>query len=316
MRRTLLAMLVLAVALAAAAAFAPGWLAFLLAVVMAKSLVVAGLVVMWRAGLISFGQALFYGVGAYGAGMLGMRWGVTDFFLITLVGAATAGVIAWVLGFLVARYRGIFFANLNLAFSMLLFGYMVKSSTFGGTDGLRAPIPTFLGYEPGDATRVGVLLVATTAVVLPLLALLHRFLDSTAGRMTTAIRDNEIRVLYLGGSVRRTIHLLVVVAAVLAGAGGAMVALAIGHIDPDVAYWTTSGEFLFVAVLAGPAHVLAAVLGTSVFEVIRTYANEYAPQFWQLILGTSLVLSMLFLPDGLWSLAGRLRRVRKEAGHV
>jgi branched-chain amino acid transport system permease protein len=89
------------------------------------------------------------------------------------------------------------------------------------------------------------------------------------------------------------------------------VALAIGHIDPDVAYWTTSGEFLFVTVLAGPGHVLAAVLGTGVFEVIRTYANQYAPHFWQLILGTSLVLAMLFLPEGLWSLAERLRRVKE-----
>ena len=308
MRRLVLVVLALACALAAAAFLAPGWAAFLIAVVLAKSLVVSGLVVMWRAGLISFGQALFFGIGAYTAGMLGIQYGITDFFLITLIGAAIAGAISFLLGFLLARYRGIFFANLNLAFSMLLFGFMVKSATFGGTDGLRAPSPTFLGFVTNEATRVPALLLGTTAVVLPTLILLHLFLDSTAGRMTTAIRDNEIRVLYLGGSVRRTIHLMVVVGAVLAGAGGSMVALAIGHIDPDVAYWTTSGEFLFVTVLSGPGHVLSALVGTGVFEIIRTYANEYAPMFWQLILGSSLVLAMLFLPDGLWSLAGRLRR--------
>ncbi len=308
MRGLLLAMLGLVCALVAAALLAPGWLVFLLAVILAKSLVVSGLVVMWRAGLISFGQALFYALGAYAAGVVGLRHGITDFFVITLLGAAVAGAVAYVLGFLLARYRGIFFANLNLAFSMLLFGFLVKSTEFGGTDGLRVESPTFLGLATTDATRVPALLLGTMVVVLPTLVVLHRFLDSTAGRMTTAIRDNEIRVLYLGGSVRRTIHLLVVVGALLAGAGGAMVALAIGHIDPDVAYWTTSGEFLFVTVLSGPGHVLSALVGTGVFEIIRTYANQYAPKFWQLILGSSLVLAMLFLPDGLWSLAARLRR--------
>jgi len=313
-RRLLFAISILASLFTAAAFLAPGWAAFLMAVVLAKSLVVAGLVVMWRAGLVSFGQALFFGIGAYAAGMLGIHYGVTDFFLATLLGAVTAGAIAFFLGFLLARYRGIFFANLNLAFSMLLYGYAVKSDLFGGTDGLRVVLPTFLGFVTDDSTKVPALLLGSTAIVLPTLVVLHKFLDSTAGRMTTAIRDNEIRVLYLGGSVRRTIHLLVVVGAVLAGAGGAMVALAIGHIDPDVAYWTTSGEFLFVTVLSGPGHVLSAIVGTGVFEIIRTYANEYAPKFWQLILGTSLVLAMLFLPDGLWSLASRLRR--REEPHA
>ena len=94
------------------------------------------------------------------------------------------------------------------------------------------------------------------------------------GHLTTAIRDNEIRVEYLGYPVRRAIHVKYVFAAMLAGAGGALVALAVGHIDPDMTYWTTSGEFVFITILAGPGSVLAPFLGAAIFEALRTYATD------------------------------------------
>lgn len=308
MRATLTAVALLSVFVVLVAFRAPGWAAFLLTTVLAKSLVVVGLMIMWRAGLVSFGHAMFFALGSYSATVLGIQLGLTDFFLLTLIGAAIAGLCAFVLGFLLARYRGIFFANLNLAFSMLLYGYLVRSPIFGGTDGLHTLPASFVGFTTGGPMRVTALLLATAAVVMPVMIVLHRFLDSTLGRMTTAIQDNEIRVEYLGYPVRRAVHALVVIAGALAGAGGAMVALAVGHIDPDLTFWTSSGEFLFVTILAGPGHVLAAILGTFVFEIIRSYANEFAPHLWQLILGGSLLLTMLFLPNGLWSMHAWFRR--------
>lgn len=302
MRAVVIAVVLLSVLVVAVALFGPGWASFLLSTVLAKSLVVVGLMIMWRAGLVSFGHAMFYAVGSYCATVLGARLGIADFFVLAVIGAAAGGLCAFVLGFLLARYRGIFFANLNLAFSMLLYGYLVRSPIFGGTDGLHTLPATFLGFAAEGSARVQFLLIATAAVVMPTMILLHRFLDSTLGQMTTAILDNEIRVEYLGYPVRRAVHALVVIAGALAGAGGAMVALAVGHIDPDLTFWTSSGEFLFITILAGPGHVLAAILGTFVFELIRTYANEFAPHLWQMILGASLLLTMLFLPNGLWSL--------------
>jgi branched-chain amino acid transport system permease protein len=79
-------------------------------------------------------------------------------------------------------------------------------------------------------------------------------------------------------------------------------AFASGHIDPEMAYWTTSGEFVFVTLLAGTGHVAAPFIGAFLFELLRTYALEYAPYTWQMVLGGAMLLVIVFMPRGLWSL--------------
>ena len=128
--------------------------------------------------------------------------------------------------------------------------------------------------------------------------------------MGEAILTNEIRVEYLGTSVSGVLHLTYTIGAVTAGLGGAVVALAAGHIDPDLAYWTTSGEFVFVAILSGTGHVAAPLLGVVVFETVRTFASQYLPYTWQMVVGISMLAVILFLPSGLWSLFVRARRRR------
>ena len=106
----------------------------------------------------------------------------------------------------------------------------------------------------------------------------------------------------------RLIHLKLVISGVLAGFGGALAALAVQHVDPAMSYWTTSGGFVFVTILAGAGSVAAAFVGSLVFELVRSIAVDLVPGTWQMILGTVLLLTILFLPEGLGSLAGRLRR--------
>jgi branched-chain amino acid transport system permease protein len=98
-----------------------------------------------------------------------------------------------------------------------------------------------------------------------------------------------------------------VVSGILAGIGGALAALAIQHVDPAMAYWTTSGSFVFVTILAGAGSVAAAFVGSLAFELVRSIAVDLLPGLWQMILGTALLLTILFLPEGLGSLLGRLR---------
>jgi ABC-type branched-subunit amino acid transport system permease subunit len=95
---------------------------------------------------------------------------------------------------------------------------------------------------------------------------------------------------------------------VLGGLGGALAAMSVGHVDPNMAYWTTSGGFVFVTILAGSGYVAAAFVGSLVFEAVRSFAYAFIPQFWQMTLGTVLLLTILFLPDGLGSLVSRLKR--------
>src|SRR5215472_18534193 len=111
----------LAFLVAAAAAFVlPDWMISLATIAFANGLVVLGLIVMWRAGLVSFGQALYYCMGGYAVALLGRWAGVTDAFLLVLVGGLSAAVVSFLVGFLLARYREIFFAMLSLALSMIL----------------------------------------------------------------------------------------------------------------------------------------------------------------------------------------------------
>ncbi|HKI96979.1 MAG TPA: branched-chain amino acid ABC transporter permease [bacterium] len=305
--RSLLRVLV-AFALLAAVGFAlPDWAAFLLTLALAKGLVVLGLLVLWRTGLVSFGQALFYGTGGYAVGMLGLYLGVSDIVLLTVVATVLAAAVAALVGLLLARYRDIFFAMLSLAFSMILYGILVKTEALGSTDGFNVIQPTFFGYAPEGATmRLCIYLWTALLVVLAAFGV-QRYLTSTMGNLAAAIRDNEIRVEYLGVSVVRVVWVKVIIAGALAGAGGAITAFAVGHVDPDaMTYWTVSGEFVFVTILSGTGNVIAPFVGALLFELIRSFAIQYSPYTWQMVLGTSLLLIILFLPNGLWSLVTRL----------
>lgn len=303
--RTPSALALILVAILAIGPFAPPWTLFLLTIALAKGLVVLGLMLLLRCGLVSFGQALYYCLGAYAAGMLGRLFEVSGVFTLMLAGMATSALVAFVLGFLLARYRSIFFGLLSLALSMILYGLLVKSETLGSSDGFNVLPSTLFGWRPEGAwVRYAVLAVAAGIAFIAALAV-HRYLGTPLGKLAPAIRDNEIRVEYMGASARYAIHVKYVIAAALAGLGGALAATTVGHIDPEMAYWTTSGEFIFITILAGTGSVIAPFLGALIFGIIQTVAFDISPNTWQMVLGASLLAVIVFLPQGLWSLFRR-----------
>lgn len=277
---------------------------------LSRGMVALGLLVLWRTGLISFGHALFFGFGAYTAAML-QRAGVNDFFVVLIVGTVVAGLFAYVLGFLLRKYRAIYFALLNLAFSMILYGILAKLEVLGSTDGIGVHPPSYLGFAlEGEANQIVLFMFAAIFTYMVAVGT-HLYLRSTLGYMTMAVRENEIRVEYLGYSAEKAIHLKYLISGLVAGFGGVIMAFAVGHVDPDsMVYWPVSGDFVFIAILSGTGNVSAPIIGAVVYELIRTYAFEYAPQIWQLIMGGSLLLIIMFLPDGLWSLTERFRKAK------
>jgi len=292
----------------AAVPFLPKWAAFLVTLALAKGLVALGLLLLMRTGLVSFGQGLYYGIGAYAAGVGADALRLGDAVPMVLLGAVSAGLVALLLGLLLARYRTIFFAMLSLAFSMIFYGLLVKTSALGSTDGFNVAARSTFGLAAGGAVgRFGVYGLVALVVFLAAVGL-DRYLGSHLGRLAPAIRDNELRVEYMGASVRNVVHLHLVLAAILAGAGGAITALAVGHVDPETTYWTTSGEFVFVAILSGTGSVAAPFVGALVLELLRSFAYEHAPNTWQLVVGASMLAVILFLPEGLWSIFRRRRR--------
>lgn len=303
--KTQAALLAATVVLAAAGLAAPYWLCFLVMLALAKALVVQGVVMQMRVGLVSFGQGLFFGIGGYAVGIASNFWHVGDAFVLMALAVVSALAVAAVLGLLMARYRDIFFAMLSLALSMILFGLLVKSQALGSTDGFNIPAQSYLGWAPPTAWQKPVAYILTVVAVGAVAMLLHRYLASGAGLISEAVRENEIRVEYLGLSPHWLIYTSYVLAAGVSALGGALTAFATGHVDPEMAYWATSGEFVFIALLGGTTHVAAPFLASILFSVIRTYAFEYTPHTWQLILGLVLLGIIVFLPKGLWSLVRR-----------
>jgi ABC-type branched-subunit amino acid transport system permease subunit len=274
LRRVVLACAGSIVLLLIAGFIVPKWLMSLGTVALANGLVSLGILIMMRSGVVPFGQGLVFATGGYAAALAFNKMGITDVLLLTALGGVCAVLIAAPFAPLLARYRGIFFAMLTLALSMVLYGILVK----------------------------------TEVISCVLAALVRLYCDSRRGLLSLAVRENELRVEYLGMSVVNLVAWNYVLAAFLGGVGGALSVVALGHIDPNFSYWTTSGEFVFVAILAGYHGVIAILAGSFLLELVRSFSSAYFPNTWQMVLGIFLLLVIRFLPDGLGSLLKRLQR--------
>lgn len=292
----------------------PQW-QFLVSVALSKGIVALGLALLLRTGLASFGQALFFSLGAYCVGLGMNAYGLTDLLALLAISILVCATLALVVGFLLTRYRDIFFAMLTLALSMICYGLLLNTDQLGGSDGFNVTSPTFFsGAQAWRVTGTGLFAVGFAAAVTSVV-LVALYMRSTPGRLGPAIKDNEIRVEYLGTSARANIHLTYVIAGALAGLGGALSSFNVGHIDPEMAFWTTSGEFVFIAVLSGTRFAFSPFIGALLLEVVRAMAYRYAPNTWQIVMGVIMLAIIAFLPGGLTSLKFGARKTgRAQAG--
>jgi ABC-type branched-subunit amino acid transport system permease subunit len=265
-------------------------------------LVSLGIVALMRGGVVPFGQGMVFAIGGYSAALLFNKAGFTDALGLTLAGGVMATLIAAPFAPLLSRYRGIFFAMLTLALSMVTYGLLMKLDTFGGSDGFNVGRPTLLGWKLPDDKVGFTLFLVTAGFAVAMAALARIYFDSTRGLVTLAARENELRVEYLGGSVRQAMAINFVLAAFSGGLGGALVVMSLGHIEPNFSFWTTSGEFVFVAILAGWQSVAAVFVASTVLEIVRSFSSAYFPNTWQLALGLFLLFVIRFLPRGIGSL--------------
>jgi len=286
---------------------------------LAKSLAVLGILILIRADQVSFGHAMFFAVGAYTAAYVTAAWKGADLALIVLAAAVVSGVAGVLVGLFVTRYRGIFFGMINLAFSMVLYSILEKAFHLtGGSDGMRIRRPTLLGMEFKRAEFDMVIFYGTLAVAVVCFVLVWRYLRSPLGQALRAVKTNETRLEYLGLSARQVLLIGYVASAVLCGLGGVMMGTIQGLATPEHAFWSRSAELVFIAVLGGQGHVAGAFAGTIIFEAVRTFAAALLDDSWQMILGITLIIIILFAPGGLVELWRRLvRRLRgRDAGGV
>lgn len=300
--RLLIAVLALAV-LAMGLSFP--WLKTPVLLALANGLAVAGVIVLIRAGQVSFGNAMFACLAGYAAAFMARAWQLDALLLIAL-SCALAALAGAVIGLFIVRYRGIFFGMLNLALSMVLFSVLGKfGAVTGGTDGLHFDRPTlgFIHFErEGFETALLVL-----ALVLAIGAgwLVQRYFASVSGQALAAIKTNETRLEYLGISARRVFWGGYVLAATLCGLGGSLFALTQGLVTPEMGYWVRSGELVFIAILGGSGHALGAFIGAFVFEFMKLYAAALLTGAWQLVMGLVLLVMVFVAPRGLFGMMAR-----------
>eukprot|EP00873_Tetraselmis_striata_P031710 jgi/Tetstr1/451974/TSEL_039010.t1 len=252
---------------------------------------------------------MFYAAGAYTAAFIVLRSGISDLFVLLIASTLVTAVIGALVGAYLVRYRAIFFAMLNLAVSMVFFALLSKLyGITGGTDGLRVPVPTVLGMTLTKAGFDIVLFYVALALMAIIAGLGVQFLKSPLGHAVGAIHTNEVRLEYLGVSAWSVLLIAYTISAALAGLGGAIAAVSIGHVLPEYAYWTESGHLVLTAVLGGIGGVAGPFIGSIFLEIVHTVAVGVAHNAWNLIMGATLLLVIFFLPQGLYGLVTKIAR--------
>jgi ABC-type branched-subunit amino acid transport system permease subunit len=285
------------------------WLGFVFTLAVSKGLAALGVAILLRGGLISIGHALYFAIGAYAVAIVMHASRINDLLLLIAAATVVTTALGFLIGAFIVRYRAIFFAMLNLAISMVFFTLLSKLYDLtGGTDGLRVATPSVLGLELHRGGFDVTLNIATLILMVAVTLLIDRYLKSPLGEALGAIATNEVRLEYLGASPRGVIWTAYTVSAGLAGLGGAISAVAIGHVVPELSYWTVSGQLVLIAVLGGIAGATGAFIGAFFLQLVQTFAVGYAADAWNAIIGIALLTVIFFLPEGLYGLIRRLER--------
>jgi len=287
----------------------------------ASLMAVAFNLLLGTTGLLSFGQAAFFGVGAYTVGLLLTKGGfgtLPALFLSPVVAAAAAGVI----GFFCVRLSGVHFAMLTLAFGQLIFTVAYKwYGLTGGDNGIQGipvmPIPlgglATLDLGSNRAMYYFVLVVVGLSV-----ELLRRIRSSPFGATLKAIRENGQRASFLGVNIKLYQWTAFVVAGAFTGLAGGLFAMMEKSISPEIIHWSKSAEPVFMTIIGGIYTFVGPVAGAVVYVILNSYLVAWTEK-WALVLGLVLLTLVLLLPGGVVGFVnekarltlGKIRCIRK-----
>jgi branched-chain amino acid transport system permease protein len=248
-------------------------------------------------GLTSFGHGMFFGLGAYGFGLLMQKTGVPVpvAFIATLL---IVLVIATVIGAICVRLKEIYFAFVTLAFQMLIHSTILSWVSFtGGDQGLRGgiPRPPFLGIDLSNHLH---LYIFSCALLVICLLLMRQIAQSPFGYTLRMIRDNATRASFVGIDVYRAKLTIFVLAALFASVGGMIMALFVSGAYPEFAYWTISGEGIFINMLGGVTTFLGPMVGTVILLILNDTVTRLT-EYHGIVLGIVILFFAIGLRKGL-----------------
>lgn len=253
-------------------------------------------------GMVSFGHAAYFGLGAYAVAIL-TREGVNSAWVIWPVALVLSGLMAFLIGAICLRTRGVYFIMITLAFAQMIYFLVVSFKQYGGEDGLRARRPDFGLFELSDTA----LYYLTLAVLAGVLYSLYRLVNSRFGRVLQAIRENESRAAAIGYPVYRFQLAAFVLAGVLAGLAGVLMAHYTQYASPNLLAWQQSGHLMMMVILGGVGQFWGGVMGAATLLIVEEILQDLTIH-WQLGVGLILLLIVLFSPMGIAGLFGRRAR--------
>jgi branched-chain amino acid transport system permease protein len=271
----------------------PRFYIYLLAVIFVTALLAMSLNLCVGHGMLfQFHHGVFYGVGAYTAGLLitkaSMPW-----WLAFAAGPLAAALTGFLIGMFCIRLNRLYFGMLQISLGSLIWAIAFRwYDLTGGDDGIHGiPIPDFIG-----STTSSYYFVLITAAIS--LLLMYLILKSPFGSTLQAIRDNPDRCAAVGIHVRRHQLKTIVIATFFGGVAGVLFVIVEGSIFPDLLFWTLSLEIFIMCLLGGWFTFGGPILGATIIVALRTFVGTYT-EYWTLILGIILILLIFFLPEGI-----------------
>lgn len=273
-----------------------------------------GVSILIRAGQVSFGHAGFTCLSGYAMVAALKIWPSIDGLALILIGGLAGLIAGAIVGLFMMRYRGIFFGMLNLAMSMVLFSVLGKFyHVTGGTDGISFDRPRLFGQLLDRSSYETALLILCASFVVIICSLVQRFYASPTGQALIALKTNEVRLEYIGISAKNVFYKGYVASATLCGFAGGIFALVQGLVTPEMGYWVSSGEYVFIAVLGGTYHAVGAFIGAIGFTFLKLFAAAAMTGAWQLVIGSVLLFLIFVAPNGL---VAWLRKIDRKKTHA
>jgi len=254
-------------------------------------------------GLVSFGHAAFFGLGAYSTAIL-LERGVLSLWACLVAAVLVVGLYALVVSYFATARRGIYFALLTLIFAEVVYTFFRYTQTFGGSDGIQGvPAPRLMPAFAIDTP------LRNYYVVLAYLALAYLvcrvLVASHFGKVLVAIRENEDRARFLGYNVQRYKMAVCLISALLTGIGGALYPGRSAFATPDLMLWTVSGEFIIMVMIGGLGTLAGPVIGGAFFVLLQEKVSSYVDWYF-MVIGLVLIVIVLFMPRGLLGIRAML----------
>ena len=261
-------------------------------------------------GLVSFGHAAYFGIAAYAAALLTVRYETANLWLALPASVAVSALAALVIGLFVLRTKGIYFIMVTLAFAQMAYFIFHDTPLGGGSDGMylnNRPSASIFGWEPFDLSNEVHMFYFVLGMVVLVYLFLHRVLQSPFGRVLVGIKSNEHRMQSLGYFTFRYKLGAFTLAGALGGLAGFLYAALLGFVTPELLSWHESGNVLMMVILGGMGNLGGAIVGAFALEAMREIFTDLT-KYWQLLLGGVIVGVVLFLPGGLAGVPGRIQR--------